>query len=448
MVKAMGRQKQQSQRCPICGQEKKKKVFCEECGWDFTAALEDNTLQMLSAKERSEYDRRIALLKKIYEAYKKSRETEKKQKNIEKIEKIESQKNTVTFRPKNSDGRKVLTDRETSSLGKATICATVTAGYKAIGEHAFEKSSLTEIFLPEIEKIGKMAFYFCENLEQVHAAQIREIGVEAFMGCKKLRKIDLTGVETIATSAFAYCESLEEITLPSTLKHIEYNAFRRCTALKKIYLEPGMSEKTIQQLYHITIQAKVIQRSPEKTSQQEKLLEEKVAEEKTQQEKALEEFTTKQLAMDSVFVEIPEGFYKIQAAGFEHCRKLKKVWMPDSITEIGAYAFCGCRQLEQIRWSMGLKKIGFSAFKDCAALKKIRVPEGVEEIGAAAFCGCENLEWVELPASLKKIGMDVFQGCSSLNVIWVANEIDQKLRKFLENQYRSIQVMSEEETRL
>lgn len=55
-----------------------------------------------------------------------------------------------------------------------------------------------------------------------------------------------------------------------------------------------------------------------------------------------------------------------------------------------------------------------SAFADCSSLKKVIIPEGITEIGANAFNNCSALETISLPSSIIKIGTDAFNGCSSL----------------------------------
>ncbi len=50
-------------------------------------------------------------------------------------------------------------------------------------------------------------------------------------------------------------------------------------------------------------------------------------------------------------------------------------------------------------------------FKNCMDLKKVTIPEGVTEIAKEAFHCCRNLTHVTLPASLKSIGAEAFAGC-------------------------------------
>lgn len=56
---------------------------------------------------------------------------------------------------------------------------------------------LTEIFLPDtLQRIGRYAFYGCENLEKIaFYSNIEDIGAGAFTGCHRVRYLDVTIVE-------------------------------------------------------------------------------------------------------------------------------------------------------------------------------------------------------------------------------------------------------------
>mgnify|MGYP000376889993 FL=1 len=64
--------------------------------------------------------------------------------------------------------------------------------------------------------------------------------------------------------------------------------------------------------------------------------------------------------------------------------------MPDSIEEIGAYAFEGCKGLAEVKLPSGVKRIEYGAFSDMN-ISEIIVPKSVEYIGNEAFEGIENV---------------------------------------------------------
>ncbi len=138
----------------------------------------------------------------------------------------------------------------------------------------------------------------------------------------------------------------------------------------------------------------------------------------------------------------PEAKY-IKDEHRENRKAITKVILPDSVTEIGEFAFLDCGSLESIDLpeklseisnnmleltgikeiviSGNVQKIGALAFIGCLNLKKVVLCEGVEEIGSGAFYDCEVLETVELPKSVRKIAVNekynAFSWCNKLTAV-------------------------------
>lgn len=80
---------------------------------------------------------------------------------------------------------------------------------------------------------------------------------------------------------------------------------------------------------------------------------------------------------------------------------IRRVILPDDITEIGALSFFGLA-LQQINMPASLKKLSDSSFED-TWIESIVIPEGVAEIPVNCFNWCRRLKKVVLPSTLKTI---------------------------------------------
>ena len=101
---------------------------------------------------------------------------------------------------------------------------------------------------------------------------------------------------------------------------------------------------------------------------------------------------------------------------------IEEVEIPDTVTEIGEYAFYEWKNLENVTMSSNITSIGDSAFTRCNNLTNITIPESVTSIGTAAFGDCSSLTSITIPESVTSIGDYAFDGCNSLTNINVEKE--------------------------
>ena len=71
--------------------------------------------------------------------------------------------------------------------------------------------------------------------------------------------------------------------------------------------------------------------------------------------------------------------------------KLANVYIVNSITTIGSFAFYGCTSLTNITIPEGVTSIGYYAFSDCSGLTSVTIPNSVTSIGHNAFGDCTSL---------------------------------------------------------
>ncbi|MBR1692928.1 MAG: leucine-rich repeat domain-containing protein, partial [Lachnospiraceae bacterium] len=118
---------------------------------------------------------------------------------------------------------------------------------------------------------------------------------------------------------------------------------------------------------------------------------------------------------------LPEGIEYL--GGLGGCVCLREINIPDTVAEIGEYAFEDCRKLKAVELPNGLKRIGGSAFAGCKTLKAVKLPEGLEEIGDDVFAGCSSLEKVTIPDSVTKLGSEAFEDCIGLRSVKLSKRL-------------------------
>ena len=323
-----------------------------------------------------------------------------------------------------------------------------TQNVTAIGECAFIGSGLSgELDLRGVKNIKSGAFNGCEITSITIGKNLSEIGPSAFFNCDDLNEIKLSDendeyvyvdgclirrsdntlvlglasavipetVVSIGDYAFAYRKNLSEIAIPSSVTAIGSYAFANCENLKTI--EVSQSVKSIQSCVF----------------------------------KSCVSLTK---ATWRTLVSVPDSAFegcsaltdvklsnvaKIGERAFSGCIGLKEIILPQSLTEIGEYAFnktalasitlpqsidkvgngwfSGCKYLETVNFDGKIKEIGESAFSGCISLKNIEIPSSVVSIGNSAFYGCTSLKNIEIPSSVVSIGNAAFSGCSALSEV-------------------------------
>lgn len=78
--------------------------------------------------------------------------------------------------------------------------------------------------------------------------------------------------------------------------------------------------------------------------------------------------------------------------------KIISLSISDSVESIGASAFEGCNELEDISWGKNIKTIYRYAFKNCTNLKLVELPKTLESMEFGVFNGCEYLESIHFNA--------------------------------------------------
>ncbi len=239
----------------------------------------------------------------------------------------------------------------------------------SVGVTGATDSSITELVIPETVNYDNYDFH------------VTEIRYQAFQNYARLTKILMgNNVEVIKNYGFSGCKNLVDVKLSNSLYDAGYKAFENCTRLESITLPLSLTGD------------------------------------------ASEMFSgCKSLKT----VEFAEGATKIPNGLFKN-GSITSFVCPESIVEIGEYAFENCSNLKEVKFSDKLEIIGKGAFYNCGKIQEIELPKSLKEMkngyANGVFSNCSSLKKISIPKSLKE-GNLAFKGCSLLNEIEWENGI-------------------------
>lgn len=290
---------------------------------------------------------------------------------------------------------------------------TLAEGFKSVGNYAFQKCpKLTSVSIPStLEYIGHYAFSECPELEGItFPATMRTIGNYAFNKCPKLDNIVLPAGVQFGTCVFSQC-NLSSITFPEEpMVSMADDPFGGQPNIKSMTI-PGWLETVPNKMFFdwdaltsITFEEGV------------KVLGYNLA-------SFCDNLTT--ITLPSTLTTITGATTYGSRGAFQGCPKLTDILLtapsdtngkfPDSLTEIGAYAFSGCPGLTSITLPANLEEIGYNAFSNCSNLELPSFPETLKKIGTEAFFRCKKDGTVTLHAGMS-IGTLAFAQCDPVEI--------------------------------
>lgn len=109
------------------------------------------------------------------------------------------------------------------------------------------------------------------------------------------------------------------------------------------------------------------------------------------------------------------GYDKVRDYLFNECQLMESVILPDTVTDIGAYAFNDCG-LTTITLPSVLTTIGDNSFAGCVRLAMTSLPDNLKSIGSFGFYVCTSLALTALPVGVTRIGRNAFANCPLLTL--------------------------------
>ena len=328
-------------------------------------------------------------------------------------------------------------------------------GVTSIDAHAFENCySLTNIAIPNsVTSISNGAFYNCKNLTSITIPnKITYIEMCLFYGCENLSNINLPdsitriysgafegtayyksttnwqnnvlyignnlivaketiiscnikpGTKVIADNAFRLCTELTNVTVPNSVVTIGDEAFAGCYKLTNIALPDSITSIGSDAFIHSGYY--------------------KNSNNWDNDCLYIDNYLLMSATQESHF-NIKEGTKIIACNAFAYNKKIKSVYIPNSVVIIDDFAFHYCEGLTNVTVPNSVIKVGEYAFSHCTSLISATIGNGVSSINEGVFSGCKNLTKISLGNGIAFIGKDAFFECTSLANIVLPNKVSE-----------------------
>lgn len=309
---------------------------------------------------------------------------------------------------------------------------------------------VTEIVVPDnVNKIGNYAFAKYKNLTSITIGNnVKSIGHSSFRETSITSIVIPEGVTSIGDYAFSYCKKIASITLPDSLISIGAFAFRECSALKSITIPENVTSIGGCAFYICGGLKKIYWNAKNVSDIQSSNM----------------FYGSCAYGVDVIFGDsvehIPANLFRVSQSSYEPYitsvtfgKNIKTIGdyafyycgggayiLPDGLTSIGAYAFCG--SVNSFTLPDSVTSIGERAFANSVYYRdeanwendvlyinnhliegktsvagSYTIKDGVKTIADKAFYNCEILTTLTVPDSVTNIGVDAFTNCTNLTEV-------------------------------
>ncbi len=291
------------------------------------------------------------------------------------------------------DEKEAMVLQWTSRLAPEVTIPAKAGGYRVVGirSTAFPGCTMRQINIP---------------------ASVKVIETGAFRGSSQLERVVIEeGLEIIGAEAFDNCPKLEKIVLPRSVKRIGTPIFKTARFVQQFEVHAdnphfmaengSLYSKDGRELYY-------------------QFLPQAVRELKVRP--GVEVIHPHAGAKSQLQrIDFPAGLKRIGYSAFLNSSELETVDIPEGIELIDSAAFYEAEKLRIDRLPEGLKKLGYSAFNK-TNITRMHLPNSLEEIGWYAFSRCYSLKTLILGSGVKKIDPYIVEQTPKPTVIVLSAE--------------------------
>lgn len=359
-----------------------------------------------------------------------------------------------------------LIKTNTDELFLGCRSTTIPKGIKRIADLAFADCvGLEQIVIPEgVVEIGGGAFYSCINLKSISLPHSLETLDDAFSGCHSLKSLYIPenvslinegshnpcycpfgsslagclsldtvivdprnkvydsrgnalvetatgtlisgfrksriveGIRSIGTRAFAGTVFHDKVYIPKSVVNVSPCAFEGCEFLDSLVVDPENPVYDSRENCNGIVETATgtLIRGHCRTTFAKGVTD-------------IGDYAFSGCRLPRLFV-IPEGIRTIGEKAFSGYSGIQTLFLPASLEEMGDWAFSKS-SVQTVCWQGYVEEIGACAFYGCRDLYFISIPEGTRSIASGAFEGCRNLNYVSLPSTLEYINDYAFSYC-------------------------------------
>ena len=198
-------------------------------------------------------------------------------------------------------------------------------------------------------------------------------------------------VTSIGDNAFYYCQSITSVKIPDSITSIGDGVFGYCTFLTSLQVDANNQ-------HYQSIDGNIYSKDG----------------------KTLVQYAIGK--QDHSFT-IPNSVTNIGDYAFYCCKSLRSIIIPESVRNIGNMAFYCCESLSSIDIPNSVTSIGFSAFALCTSLVDIVIPGSVTIIDSHVFSSCFSLRTVVISDGVTSVESRAFDSCTSLRSIIIPESV-------------------------
>ena len=285
----------------------------------------------------------------------------------------------------------------------------------SIGKYQFYGfNNVTKITIPNsVTSIGSWAFRNCSSLTSIVIPNsMTSIGSYAFYGCSSLTSIVIpNSMTSIGGSAFYKCSSLTSIVIPDSVTSIGSRAFYGCSSLTDVYYEgtiedwckikfEGSTSNPMSYASHFYI----MNSNNEYKEVTEIVIPDTITSIGDYQFDGFTNVTK---------ITIPNSVETIGTYAFAGCSSLTDVYYEGTLEDWCKISFESGSSNPMSYASHFYIKNSNNEYEE---VTEIVIPDTITSIGKYQFCGFNNVTKITIPNSVTSIGSSAFSGCSSLTI--------------------------------